>query len=323
MFNLNKNLTKSRNLIFSCLTIILLNSSLLNAGWLDFLSFTFSSTQTKVATVSTAAVKASTEASARILESCSENPVKAGCAIGATAIAGMVALDCVAARLVNRSADERRAWATIIATGAIVGLGAWYKFTSDREAVLKDQINQNFSAIEKGSNEITGEIAGVEKSNTATGTALAGASTTANANGTALTAAQTAAEKNMHATAAAKTSVDSLATSFTELNQTIQKEILDKLQSSGLTLEAALAKVETSNLSSLLSGLGISQADLSRQCTELERQAQETARQVELVKAKFARLAELEAQEQARKTDTADTSGASAASPTATAITGK
>ncbi len=317
IFNLNKNLTKSRNLIFSCLALILLSFNLLSAGWLNLSWFSSTSSAPEATVIANSTtIETGTKINAQILDLCAENPVKAGCAVGATAVAGIIALDCVAAHLVNRSADDRRAWGTIAMLGAAVGLGAWYKFTSDREAVLKDQINQNFIAIEQNSNMITVGITGVADSTTATGAALASASSTVTDNSAVLTAAQASAVENTQATAAAKTSVESLVTSFAELNQATQREILEKLQQSGLTIQEALARVNTNALSELLSALGISQTDLRKQCLELEKQAQETARQVELVKTKFARLAALEAQEQARVADATTDKHDRAASPT-------
>lgn len=284
MLNMRKfsPITSVSYLNLSYLVIALLSCNLTNAGLLDWLSTT----------------------KATAVEFSTENPVKASLAVGVTATAGIVAADCVAARLADRSSDDRRAWGTIITAGAIIGLGAWYKFTSAREANLKAAIAKNFAAIEENSGEITVGIAAVEKNNTVTGAALSSATISLAENGTALTAAQTTADAQAQAAAAAKASIDSLATDFSALNETTQTEILEKLTASGLTLEQALAKVNTSDLSSLLSSLGISQSGLSQQCTALERQAQETARQVELVKIRLARLAELETQAQAASTKT-------------------
>ncbi len=238
IFNLNKNFTKSRNFIIACLTISLLNSNLLNAGWLD----------SWFGTAKTAAT---------------EHPVTTGCVVGVTAAVGARILD-------RRASDDRASWGTVALLGVTIGVAAWYKLTSDRDKNLTAEIAQQFTLADKQSKELSNGVIELIAKTGAVNTALAAAQTTVVANQAELQAAQAAAAKFLSAINQTDIKITNLQAEFERQNDATRVAILAQLEANGISRSQALQQIKTGELSAALSRAVATQADLTTQCTKLD-----------------------------------------------------
>ena len=242
IFNLNKNFTKSRNFIIACLTISLLNSNLLNAGWLD----------SWFGTAKTAAT---------------EHPVTTGCVVGVTAAVGARILD-------RRASDDRASWGTVALLGVTIGVAAWYKLTSDRDENLTADVAKKFELADTQSKELGADIAELAAKTDAVNTALAAAQTTVVANQAELQAAQAAATRFLSVISQTDITIEDLHTEFERQNDATKAAILARLAASGISHSQALQQIKTGELSAALSRAVATQADLTTQCKGLGDKAQ-------------------------------------------------
>lgn len=238
IFNLNKNFTKSRNFIIACLTISLLNSNLLNAGWLD----------SWFGTAKTAAT---------------EHPVTTGCVVGVTAAVGARILD-------RRASDDRASWGTVALLGVTIGVAAWYKLTSDRDKNLTAEVAQRFTLADKQSKELGNGVIELTAKTGAVNTALAAAQTTVVANQAELQAAQAAAAKFLSAISQTDIKITDLQAEFERQNDATKTAILAQLAASGISRSQALQQIKTGDLGNLLAKALATQGALTAQCKSLE-----------------------------------------------------